>query len=251
MIAILLYSLDRNKPDLEECFIRNPHTSAREGYHLTRGSNGEVSSGFQMSREKVTEIVDILEPIEREAQSRRWTWLPIPQDSHQFKAYVLITDLSRKELDRADEPALRNYDLIIAEEVSKHGGEIAKSLFDGYVVIFDDEQEDRCGRLQQVVKCMHRIASLAIDAGLQQHRIVVDHADVRRVIRSHGYDTISAAITRGRFVLDKTFGDQVIASEEVKSSWESLCGSDNSVSFVPCKMPGYWYMKNAQQGTLK
>jgi nucleoside phosphorylase/class 3 adenylate cyclase len=245
MTAVLLHSLEHGRPDLEECFLRNPHSSARQGYHLARGRNGEVGSGLPMSPERTTEIVNLLEPLEREAQSRRrLTWLPVPQDSYRFMAYVLITDLTGKELDHEDEQSLRNYDLIVADGVSKHGGEVVKSLFDGYVVVFDDEQEDRCGRLQQVMKCIRHIKARASAAGFHQHRIVVDHADVRRVIRAHGYDCISAAITRGRSVLDKAFGDYVIATTQVKSSWESLCGGDRSVGFAASEMSGYWYMSD-------
>jgi hypothetical protein len=74
----------------------------------------------------------------------------------------------------------------------------------------------------------------------------VDNADVRRVIRPHGYDTISTAMTRGRVVLDKTFGNYMIASEKVKSSRQSLCEEDNSVLFVLSEMTGYWYMTNTR-----
>ncbi|WP_437655780.1 CHAT domain-containing protein [Sorangium sp. So ce1182] len=246
MSAVLLHVLDHDQPELQEYFIRNPSTDLREAYKLIRGTNGEVTSGLPMSPEKTRDLVNKLEPLEREAKSRRWTWLPINRDGRQFNAYVIITDLEDTELGTAEERRLREYDLIIADEVSKHGGEVTKSLFDGYVIIFDDEREDRGGRLQQVVKCADRIINLAIGANLPQQRILVDFDSARRVTRAHGYDTISAAIARGRFLLDRTVWNCVTVSDRVKNRWETLCGSDRRISFMSSELDGYWQLTRPQ-----
>jgi hypothetical protein len=36
----------------------------------------------------------------------------------------------------------------------------------------------------------------------------------------------------------------VIATTQVKSSWENLCGGDRSVGFAASEMSGYWYMSD-------
>jgi class 3 adenylate cyclase len=205
----------------KEYFIANPLEPNPQGYRLVRLEDKTISGGLLMLPSEIDRIVGELKVLtepSREAQGLR---VPIePDDTERPVARAVIyTDLKdsthfQEELGDAPwERVLLDYDLIVAREVSRFGGEVVKNLGDGYLLIFDQAGDAlRCaGSIQTRI----RTHNAKIIQGSQQpkippHKIALDFGYVCRVMRAQGFDYTGKTLSRCARLIQIAGGNQIL-----------------------------------------
>lgn len=234
LIKVVLLDIDvhegiaANKILNGEFFIANPplygtHQNMwpnTQGYKLSRSRDRErtITGGRKMVAGEIEDIVRKLQPLlDNEVQGMR---VPISDDADStFGRAVIYTDLSgstqlqEKWGDDAWAQVLLEYDFIVANEVSKLGGEVVKNLGDGYILIFDRADVAlRCA--QRLQRALHEHNS-KIQIGqplsfIPLQKIALDFGPVSRVMRAHGFDFAGKALSRCARLIEKAIGGQVL-----------------------------------------
>ncbi|HJR08090.1 MAG TPA: adenylate/guanylate cyclase domain-containing protein [Pyrinomonadaceae bacterium] len=210
-----------------EYFIANPpnlsiHQSLwpnTQGYKLRRSREKEIIGGRTMIDSEIEHIIEILQPlIDSEIQGIR---LPIDSDDSErpITRAVLYTDLSgstklqEKLGDDAWAQVLLAYDFIVANEVSKLGGEVIKNLGDGYLLIFDEAVVAlRCAQRLQLALHEHNSEVAAGKAFhfIPHQKIALDFGPVSRVMRAQGFDLSGKTLSRCARLIEQANGGQVL-----------------------------------------
>jgi class 3 adenylate cyclase len=210
-----------------EYFIANPPlsnayptaVSDSQGYKLRRSREREIVGGRTMLTSEVEAMVAKLQPLtEAEIQGLR-----IPLDNEDarstFGRAVVYTDLSGSTIlqeklgDDAWAQVLLEYDFIVANEVSKLGGEVVKNLGDGYLLIFDQaDMALLCAQRLQLALNEHNTNSLKGKANnfIPNQKIALDFGPVSKVMRAQGFDLIGKALSRCARLVDEARGGQVL-----------------------------------------
>jgi class 3 adenylate cyclase len=211
-----------------EYFIANPPLSGihqsvwsnTQGYKLRRSRDKrEIIGGRTMLSSEIENIVGKLRPLlENEIQGLR-----IPMDSEDasstFGRAVIYTDLSgstklqEKLGDDTWAQVLLEYDYIVANEVSKLGGEVVKNLGDGYLLIFDQADVAlRCAQRLQLALNEHNMKTISGHplSFIPNQKIALDFGPVSRVMRAQGFDLTGKALSRCARLMEKAIGGQVL-----------------------------------------
>ncbi len=217
-----VFESGRGRDYVQGYFIANPIPREGggddiDGYVLENSHNdpGRISGGRVMKREQLREIVELLNPLLPSGNPLQGYSLSLsPQASREVSgASIVCVGLKNlpQYLNDVDEESvarlLREYDLLVASEVSKQGGQVVRSIEAGYLLMFEKQHA--------AFLCAEQIKNGAesIDAALTQ-KIAVDYGDAWRVMRAHGFDFCGKAIARCRLLLKKTRYGEMWATNE-------------------------------------
>jgi class 3 adenylate cyclase len=117
----------------------------------------------------------------------------------------LINDIEEK----TNAERLQHYDLAIASVVSQFGGQVARSIERGYLIILPN--------VKAAIPCAEELRSFAKTNGISQ-KIAIDFGDVWKLMRAHGNDYCGRRVNRCRELLSKTkIGEVTITSSFVEA----------------------------------
>ena len=193
------------------CFIANPIPGENgvddaDGYMLEKSKDaGRISGGRVMNNEEVKDIVKLLAALIPEGNRvlpLQGFCMPVSPEENKEVSGVTVVCIGLKDLpqllndvdDDGVATLLREYDLLVASETSKLGGEVVRSIETGYLLKFDKQNE--------ALLCAKQIHK-GVNTALKQ-RIAIDSGDVWRVMRAHGTDYCGKTITRCRELLKTT-----------------------------------------------
>lgn len=196
---------------VQGCFIANPipregGNDDMDGYLLeSHGDPSRIAGGRVMKREQLKELVELLTPLISSGRPLQGYSLQFRSRKPKEMSGASIVCVGLKSLPQflndVDEEGvarlLREYDLLVASEVSKLGGQVVKSIELGYLLMFE-KQNAAFLCAEQIKK-----GTESIDPMLA-HKIAIDYGDVWRVMRAHGFDFCGKAIARCRLLLKKT-----------------------------------------------
>jgi class 3 adenylate cyclase len=220
--AVLLHDISAETSQSiskREYFIANPGLPNAEGYKLLRSE--EVISGRLVKSDELSKLVAELETFtdtSKQTQGIRITIEPEGSEKPVARA-VVYTDLKDSALfqdtlgDEAWETVLRDYDLIIATEVSTCGGEVVKNLGDGYLIIFDQAAHAlRCAEGMQIAIRIRnaRMRTDELRPKIPPHRIALDFGLVSRVTRAQGFDYAGKTLSRCARLIQHATENQVL-----------------------------------------
>lgn len=204
-----------------EYFIANPLLPTAQGYQLIRSEDKEIRGGKLIRPPELDRITTQLQSIIEPSYEAQGVRVPLePDDTERPVARAVIytdlegsTALQEEFGDDAWEQVLVDYDLIIAKEVSKLGGEVVKNLGDGYLLIFDQAGDALrfAERLQTAIQTHNsKITPYSAVARIPQHKIALDFGYVCRVMRAQGFDYTGKTLSRCARLVQQTTGDQVL-----------------------------------------
>jgi class 3 adenylate cyclase len=107
---------------------------------------------------------------------------------------------------------VEGYDLLIATEVSRRGGQVIRSIEPGYLLAFNQQSA--------ALKCAEQIRTkfkkqFNSDFAL---RIAIDRGDVWRLIRAHGTEYCGPTVTSCRELLKETQDGEIATTESFARS---------------------------------
>lgn len=221
--------------DVQGYFIANPlprndGVDDVDGYMLERSENaGEISGGRVMNREQIKKIVELLKPLVPSGSGLQGYCLPLsPQKSEEVRGATIICiglkglpQLLNDVDDENNACRLREYDLLVASETSKLGGQVVRSIDSGYLLMFEGQNE--------ALLCAEQLQK-EIDLPLNQ-KIAIDIGDVWRVMRAHGFDYCGKTLTRCRKLLKETKYGEV----RMTNSFYKELGKKYVTKLVPAK----------------
>lgn len=243
MRAVIVLRDVSNKRDFDEvfteggCFIANPLPPTSDdivddvdGYELALSEEtpGDISGGRVMDLERVKHIVNLLKPLIQENRSIQGLLMPPDHKQNEImqgRTIVCVRLESLPQLmnniaDRRVAKQLAEYDLLIAREVSKLDGHVARSIEQGYVLMFDSQNA--------ALLCAEQIQRGVSEKFTAEfrHAIAIDLGDVWRVARAHGTDYCGRTVSRCRELLSRTDPGQVTMTT---SFFEALPYSDSRI----------------------
>ncbi|XYH92986.1 adenylate/guanylate cyclase domain-containing protein [Sorangium sp. So ce1128] len=204
-----------------EYFIANPLLPGAQGYWLVRSEDKDITGGRLLKPSELDKIIAELEPLTEQSRAAQGLRIAIkPEYAEKSVARAVVyTDLVdsttfQEQFGDDDwEHVLLDYDLIVANEVSKLGGEVAKNLGDGYLLIFEQAGDAlRCAQNLQLAIRIHN-AKVAPDSQhrkIPPHKIALDFGNVRRVMRAQGFDYAGKTLSRCARLIQKASGNQVL-----------------------------------------
>jgi class 3 adenylate cyclase len=172
-----------------------------------------------MTLDEIENLVEELQPlVESEIQGLR---LPIDNDDtgSPFTSAVIYTDLRGSTQlqetmgDDAWAQVLLEYDFIVANEVSKLGGEVVKNLGDGYLLIFDQAVSAlRCAQRLQLALTEHnaKAAEAPSPSFIPMQKIALDFGPVSKVMRAQGFDLTGKTLSRCSRLIEQASGGQIL-----------------------------------------
>src|SRR5260370_7877991 len=195
------------------CFIGNAdEVSDVDGYVLIPSKGPQkIAGGRVMNYEQIREIVDLLKVLTPDGRLLQGFYMPLsPQENKELGGMTVVC-IGLKNLaqvlsdvdDNGIARSLREYDLLIATSTSKLGGEVARSIEGGYLLVFDKQKA--------ALLCAEQIHR-SVDFTLKQ-KIAIDSGDVWRVMRAHGIDYCGNTVTRCRELLKKTKNGEVTMTD--------------------------------------
>lgn len=210
------------------CFIANPIPSKHghddiDGYALVESKDpGEISGGKAIEYERLRDIVSLLEPLVPSGRlSNDWHPLQgfrmprIPHRNEEVPGATVVCiglknlpDLLNDIDDDGVAAQLREYDLLVASETSKRGGQVVRSIEPGYLLMFD-KQDGALFCAEQIHKETNPVL---------QQRIAIESGDVWRVMRAHGTELCGETVTRCRALLKKTKYGEVTTTDSFRNS---------------------------------
>jgi hypothetical protein len=190
-----------------------------------------VHVGVRIDDDCIKGIVDKFSLLVNRESMAQWARLPLDFRNKKEEAAVLCTalevnpkqleSLNGRDLNRWEE-VIRDYDRIIAEDVSKLGGEVAKGDPNGYLILFDKAKYALLCSEQLQIAMQEFNAGPSLECKLPRQRIALDYGSISRVIRASGVDYFGTPLIRCSILIDKTeFGkiymtkDIFIKAEEV------------------------------------
>jgi len=228
-----------------ECFIANPHLEESDGYKLMRyPGTGEVSEGIKMELTEIKSIVNLLQPSIEKFQVKQWSRISIQPEEAQKYHILICTDL--ENCTEGGEPfslnkwekMLQEYDLIVAEEVSKCGGIVVKNISNGYLIIFEEANSAwvsalYCAeRLQKAVQKYNNTKASSDGCLSLSQKIALHCGSVSPVIRAYGNDFIGRHLNRCKELLRQTEFKKIYMTEQFCQEYIEKVSdsSDNSVT---------------------
>lgn len=202
-------------PSIECSFIANPQDpKSRAGYTLDGESNGVEMSIYQLQ-----EHVDKLRPLIKNhfpsicVKVSRYTEI----STHNFFVmHTALIDYSKK-----NKKLVHDYDMIIAEEVSKANGDVVNTDgLAGYIALFYNSSS--AAMCAEAIQCeLNKYFNIKnIEA---RHIIALEHGSVSRVWRAHGIDYIGNVIEAVDFLAKRAMtnnsGSTVVMSERFRLQW--------------------------------
>jgi DNA-binding winged helix-turn-helix (wHTH) protein len=188
------------------CFIANPLPAPdgiddADGYMLEKSDvPGQISGGRVMTRGQTNEVVELLKPLVPNGHPLQGYSMRLGHQKNEEHFGVTIICVGLKGLpellndvdDAAIAQQLREYDLLVAAETSKHGGHVVRSIELGYLLLFGEPSEAwLCARQLQRGDASHN------------QRVAIDLGGVWRVTRAHGIDYCGKTVARCRELLRK------------------------------------------------
>lgn len=204
------------------CFIANPLSALdtstvddADGYLLVRSETnpGEIVGAKLMDYAHLKQIVRLLKPL-TETHSVQGLQMNLSQQKPEPMRGAIVC-LETKELmqlindieEKSNAETLQHYDLAIASVVSQLGGQVARSIERGYLIILPN--------VKAAIPCAQELVSFAKAKSVSQ-KIAIDFGDVWKVMRAHGNDYCGRRVSRCRELLNKTkFGEVRITSSLV------------------------------------
>jgi DNA-binding winged helix-turn-helix (wHTH) protein/class 3 adenylate cyclase len=202
---------------VQGCFIANPIPAAggggddADGYMLEKSDDpGQISGGRVMTRGQLAEIVGLLKPLVPDGRPLQGYSMPLAQ---QEKVEVMgatvvcvglegLPDLLNEVDDAGRARQLRDYDLLVAGETSKFGGQVVRSIEPGYLLLFKNPNEAwLCARTLLRAAAPPCALSVAIDLG-----------GVWRIMRAHGDDYCGKTVARCRELLKATAAGELLVT---------------------------------------
>jgi hypothetical protein len=211
LVTDLDHREDAKKVLEKQYFIANPHRNDREGYELKRSETEEVHVGVRIDDDCIKGIVDKFSLLINRESMVQWVRLPLDFRNKEEEAAVLCTALEAnpKQLESLNgrglnrwEKVIRNYDRIIAEEVSKLGGEVAKGDPNGYLILFDKAKYALLCSEQLQIAMQEFNAGPSLECKLPRQRIALDYGSISRVIRASGVDYFGTPLIRCSILID-------------------------------------------------
>jgi hypothetical protein len=202
-------------PGIERSFIANPQDpKSRAGYTLDGENNGVEMGIYQLQQH-----VDKLRPLtNHHFQSIN---VKVSRDTtistHNLSVmYTALIDYPKKK-----EKLIRDYDMIIAEEVSKANGDVVNTAaLAGYIALFDNTSfASMCAEAIQ-----YELNKYFDDKKIEaRHIIALEQSSVTRIWRAHGIDYIGNAIqaveSLAKLAMTNNCGSTVVMSERFRLQW--------------------------------
>src|SRR5262249_54042087 len=156
----------------------------------------QIKGGRLIKANEIGQLIKGLRDLIHPTNEVGW-YMPIQETQLLVNRAVMNTDLKGSTTfqeqygDAKWECALLEYDLIVANQVSRLQGEVVKNLGDGYLLVFEQARDALlCAqRLQEAIRGKN--AEIAPDSEkpkIPPHRIALDFGPVTKVMRAHGPD---------------------------------------------------------------
>ncbi|MDF5713920.1 MAG: hypothetical protein PUP93_08510 [Rhizonema sp. NSF051] len=202
-------------PRIECSFIANPQDSkSRAGYTLD-GENNGVEMGIYQLQEHVDKLRPLIKHHVQSICVKVSRYTEISTDNF-FVMRTALIDYPKKK-----EKLVHDYDMIIAEEVSKTNGDVVNTAgLAGYIALFyNPSSAAMCAEaIQRELNKDFNIKNIEA-----RHIIALEHGSVSRVWRSHGIDyignVIQAVESLAKRAMTTNRGCTVLMSERFRLQW--------------------------------